>query len=120
MIKHLSFFLVLGLILTACNKNEAIIPECNVENPLEELAWLNDIKIYLDEGDCVCTQSIFEGKYKEKTVFFVLLSDPLCDGIFNAALRDCNGEVVKHYGEGESNLFAEEVEITENLYECSE
>jgi len=35
-------------------------------------------------------------------------------------LRDCNGEVVKLYGEGEGDVFAEGVEIIKNLHECSQ
>jgi len=116
--KILYWILISGFILAGCDKDKDTIPDCNIENPLEELEWLKDVKNSLT--NCSCQISIFQGKYKEKTVYYLMLNDPLCNSVFHVVLWDCNGDVVREYKPGENDLFFSEVETVNNLYTCSE
>lgn len=107
-----------GLILISCGKNENTIPECNVENPLEELDWLKDVKNSLT--NCTCQISIIQGKYREKTVFYIMNTDPICNSVFHVVLWDCNGHVVKEYKPGQNDTFSSEVELVDSIYTCTE
>jgi hypothetical protein len=112
------------LIFSNCSKNENIKPEeqailgSNIENPLEELDWLKDIKDSLSNRSC--QSSIFQGKYQEKQVFYVMNTDPRGNSVFMVTLWDCNGNVVKKYGLGDNDLFASEVKEIVCLCVCSE
>jgi hypothetical protein len=107
-----------GLILISCEKSENPNNDCNVENPLEELDWLKDVKNSLT--NCACEISILQGKYKEKTVFYIMNTDPLCNSVFHVVLWDCKGEVVKEYKPGQNDIFSTEVELIDNIYTCTE
>ncbi len=108
---------ICGLILVSCNNDKNTIPECNVENPLEELAWLKDVKNSLT--NCTVQTSIIQGKYKGKSVFYTMTSDPLANSAFHIILWDCNGNTVKEYKTGENNVFYNEVEFSKNLFTCT-
>jgi hypothetical protein len=112
------FTFILGLILLSCEKNENTIPECNVNNPLEELDWLKDVKNSLT--NCTCQISILQGKYREKTVFYIMNTDPVCNSVFHVVLWDCNGDVVKEYKPGQFDTYSKEVELIDNIYTCTD
>ncbi len=114
----LYFIFICGFVLAGCEKSKDTIPECNVDNPIEELTWLKDVKDALT--NCTCQISIFQGKYEGKTVFYLMDNDPLCNSVFHVVLWDCNGEVVREYKPGENDTFFSEVELVYNLYTCSE
>jgi len=116
--KIFSCIFICGLILISCEKSENSIPDCNVENPLEELDWLKDVKNSLT--NCTCQISILQGKYREKTVFYIMNTDPVCNSVFQVVLWDCNGNVVKEYKPGQNDIFSSEVELVDNIYTCTE
>lgn len=116
--KILSCIFICGLILLSCEKSENSIPACNVENPMAELDWLKEVKNSFT--NCTCQFSILQGKYKERTVFYIMNTDPVCNSVFHVVLWDCNGNVVKEYKPGQNDIFASEVELVENLYTCTE
>ena len=112
------FIFVLGLILPGCGKSETTIPECNVVNPLDELGWLKDVKNSLT--NCTCQISILQGKYRGKTVFYIMNTDPVCNSVFHVILWDCNGDVVKEYKPGQFDTYSQEVELVDNIYTCTD
>jgi len=116
--KIFSCIFICGLILIGCEKSENSIPDCIVENPLEELDWLKDVKNSLT--NCTCQISILQGKYREKTVFYIMNTDPVCNSVFQVVLWDCNGNVVKKYKPGQNDIFSGEVELVGNIYTCTE
>ena len=119
--KHIlySIFLI-GIILTSCDKDKDknTIPECNVEDPMQELAWLDDVKNSFT--NCSCAISIIQAVYKEKTVFYAAMNDPVCNSVFHVILWDCNGNGIKEYLPGENDTFDNEVTLTKVLYTCSD
>ena len=116
--KIFSCIFICGLILISCEKSEKPIPDCNVENPLEELDWLKDVKNSLT--NCTCQISILQGKYREKTVFYIIYTDPVCNSVFHVVLWDCNGDVIKEYKPGQNDIFNSEVELDYIIYTCTE
>ncbi len=102
------------VLLFSCEKNDNT---CNCNDPLKDLAWLKEIKISL--ADCVCQQSIMQGKYQEKTVFYIANTDPVGNSIFDVVLWDCNGNVVKEYKDDQQDVFRSEVESAYKIFTCS-
>jgi len=111
------FFFIIILILANCNREKEDKAICDVVNPLEELDWLADIKNSMT--NCTCDESILQGKYKDITVFYIMITDPLCNSVFHVILWDCNGNIVKEYKPGENDLFFKEVELADNIYTCN-
>ena len=115
--KFFYYILVCALFLISCEKSENSIPECKVENPMEELSWLKDVKNSIT--NCTCQISILQGKFREKTVFYVMNTDPLCNSVFHVVLWDCNGDIVKEYKPGQFDTYSKEVKSIENIYTCN-
>jgi hypothetical protein len=116
--KIFSCIFICGFILFSCEKSENSIPACSFQNPLEELDWLKEVKNSLTS--CTCQISILQGKYKGKTVFYIMNTDPVCNSVFHVVLWDCNGNVVKEYKPGQNDVFSSEVELVDNIYTCTE
>jgi len=116
--KLLYFLFLLVLVHSNCSKDNTNIPDCTFENPIEELNWLKQVKNSLT--NCSCQTSIIQGKFREETVFYTRMDDPACNSIFNVTLWDCNGDVVKEYKFGDSEVFYKEVDYVRNLYTCSD
>jgi hypothetical protein len=116
--KILYCIFIYAIILASCDNDKVSIPECNVEYPLEELSWLKDVKNSLT--NCSCQISIIQGEYKGKSVFYTLMNDPVCNSVFHVIIRDCNGDVVKEYKQGENDDFNNEVKFVKSIYTCTE
>ncbi|MBN2348640.1 MAG: hypothetical protein JXJ22_07385 [Bacteroidales bacterium] len=117
--KQILYFLFFAtLLFNSCSKDEINIPECDVENPILELNWLNEVKNSFT--NCTCDISILQGEYKNKPVFFVMINDPVCNTIFEVTLWDCNGKTIKEYKPGDIDKFNNEVSNTNVLYTCSD
>ncbi|MEN8250525.1 MAG: hypothetical protein ABFS32_16450 [Bacteroidota bacterium] len=114
--KHI-VILIFALIIIGCNRRETEPPFCNVEDPINELAWLNEI-IHEDTINGVKT-IIFMCQYKEEEGFLL----DICVGCYDpyARFMNCSGEVICHIG-GYANLntcpdFWENVTDKELLWE---
>jgi hypothetical protein len=120
----LYYAFISAIILIGCDKdknsiadNKQKIPACNVVNPIEDLDWLKELKNSFT--NCTCQVSILQGKYQENTVFYYMVTDPLCNSVFQVTLWDCNGDMVKEYKPGENDIFYSEVELVCTLYTCT-
>jgi hypothetical protein len=110
--------LITGIILTSCKKDNNTLPECNVEDPIEEFDWLKEVKNSFT--NCSCWISILQGRYKGGTVYYTMITDPVCNSVFEVTLWDCNGNIVREYKTGENEIFGNEVELVRNLYTCTD
>lgn len=99
--KLILVFLFFTLIIS-CEKTEKV---CDCVNPIEDLAWLNELKSSFT--NCYCEMSIFQASYEEHTVFYVAMTDGLCDGYYPIILLDCNGEKLKTYEPNDPALSSE-------------
>jgi hypothetical protein len=104
--------LALLLLIFSCEKSGNT---CNCDNPLEDLAWLKEVKDSFT--NCACEISIFQATYKEKTVFYTTVTDPLCNSFSPIVLIDCTGTAIKSF---EPNTAPIGTEITNRtvLYRC--
>jgi hypothetical protein len=104
-------FIFINLIIS-CEKYDNT---CNCENPLEDIAWLKELKNSMT--NCYCERSIFQATYNKQTVFYTVMTDPVCDGVINISLADCNGNILKTYT-ALDETFTNEVTERKVLYRC--
>ena len=110
--KKIFFISVFLILLLSCEKNNIT---CNSENPLEEIGWLRELKASIT--NCSCEVSIIQAKYNKGTVFYIALTDPVCNSIFSPSLRDCSGNIVKNYTTPDAT-FEREVTERKVIYRC--
>jgi len=111
-------FVILFAALLSCSKdgNDCTTQNaCETDNPLE-VDWIKEIKNSMQ--NCVCEISIIQGTYQEQTVFFVALTDPLCDGIDIPTLYNCEGVAVKTFTMDDYLEFYSDVTRDKVLYRC--
>jgi hypothetical protein len=110
--KKLSIIIVFLALLLSCEKNGNT---CNCNDPLTDLAWLQEVKNSFT--NCSCEMSIIQATYNKQTVFYSAMTDLLCDGYYPIVLRDCDGNFVKSYEPGDQ---AKDTEIAKMkiLYRC--
>ena len=118
MMKNLIIILFLFTGLISCDSKEETAPTCEFTDPLEDLAWLKEHKESLK--DCDIQISIFQASYKNQTVFYSLITDPLANSVFGAALWNCEGEIVRTFDYNERDEFNELVTNTIVLYRCKD
>jgi hypothetical protein len=111
--RKLTLILAAFVIIISCEKNDS---PCNCNNPLEDLSWLKDLSNSFT--NCYCRMAIVQAKYKKQTVFYSIMNDPVCDGNFYVALRDCNGSIIKDYDYSQYELFFNEVTDRKELFFC--
>lgn len=115
--KKLSFILLFLLVSAACSRNEKDnTAELKLSNPTEELAWLKEIKTSLT--NCTCEMSIIQAEYDGQTVFYIAMTDPLCDGIQSVVLYDSNGKPVKTLTNDEYISAGDKLSNKKILYRC--
>jgi hypothetical protein len=90
-------FLLLLLAVFSCNDRNEVSRVCEIENPLEELAFLKEAKNNIDRIDCAGKSSIIQYTYNSETVFLVNICDQIADG--QISVYNCYGEVVCTFGD---------------------
>jgi len=109
------------LLVSSCKKDKEddTIEDCGVENPIEELTWLKQLKDNcFAEPDC--KSHFYSAVFDKKTVFYTDVEGLFCQPKFSVELRDCNNGIVKSYGEGDESKFNSEVTDTNLMYVCEE
>jgi hypothetical protein len=105
--------IAISLLMLSCEKSDkptAII------RPVAELKWFIDLKNSLT--NCDCEVSVVQGTYKDQIVFFIALTDALCDGILYPTLLDYNGKVVRVFTSNDYQEFRDQVKLDTVLYRC--
>lgn len=107
----------MSLSILSCDMfDKSLKTECNLDNPIEDFAWLKAMKTTLT--NCSCETSIIQGTYNNQTVFFIATTDPLCDGIDMPTLFDCNGGAVRTFTSADYRDFYDHVTRDKVLYRC--
>jgi hypothetical protein len=111
-------FLILGIMFMGCSKDatENETNACNSANPIEEVGWLKDMKSSLT--NCSCETSIIQGTYNNQTVFFIRVTDPVCNSVNMPTLYSCEGKVVRVFNETDYREFDDKVIPVKVLYRC--
>ena len=110
--KLISVFAAIVLIMS-CEKHDNT---CGCDDPLEELAWLNELKASFT--NCTCQMAIFQATYNKQTVFYAIMNDPVCNSYGLLVLFDCNGNSIKAYEPPLGDTFSNEVTDRKELYTC--
>lgn len=105
------FIAIIFICVISCEKESK--SDCNVENPLEDYAWLSEMKTSLPGEPCPFALAM--GRYHNNIVFYTLSVGPACNTVFGVDLLNCNGDVVKQYSEVEYEQFEREVEFIKFL-----
>jgi len=117
--KKFCLLIAFSVLLVNCSKDEKTYANnCNTDNPMEELGWLKEMKDTLT--NCTCQISIVQETYKNQPVFFIALTDPLCNGISIPTLYNCNGKVIKKYSADDFMDFNHQVTFDSVLYSCKD
>lgn len=77
---------------------------CTAENPLE-LEWMQDLVEELECGKYSCKVSILKNTYNGEPVFYIQMTDPLCNGVNEIDLYNCVGEKIEEFNIEESGEF---------------
>ena len=110
--KKLSFIFLFLILFLSCEKKENT---CNCDNPLEDLAWLKELKAGF--VNCSCQVSIIQATYHKQTVFYSIMNDPLCNSYELINIIDCSGTAVKTYTLTDQT-FNDEVTGRKTIYTC--
>lgn len=110
--KKIILIILSAILIISCEKYNNT---CGCDDPLEDIAWLRDLKSSIT--DCYCEISIFQASFNKQTVFYSFMTDPLCDGIINVSIADCNGNIIKTYA-AIDDTFNNEVTDRKVLYRC--
>jgi hypothetical protein len=96
---------VLGCEKESKNSN----PSIKLQNPIEQLDWLAQMKADLPGEPCPYALAMAE--YKGDTVFYSTPVGPACNSIFDIILLNREGVQVKHYQMGDEEAFENEVDF---------
>jgi hypothetical protein len=111
--KKLILIFIAFILIMSCEKHDNT---CDCDDPLEDLAWLNELKSSFT--NCTCQMSIIQATYNKQTVFYSIMNDPECDGYDQIVLLDCNGNSIKVYEPPIGDTFNNEVTARKVLYTC--
>lgn len=87
---------------------------CNVENPLEELQWLKDIKQTIQLSMGPAGTQIIQYFYNGEPVFWVDMCYMCADGLIR--VYNCDGEVICEFGgiDGRNTCIDFDTEATDS------
>ena len=91
----IAFFMVSPYSCESAMEN-ADFQVCNVENPLEELQWLKNIKLNIQLSMGPAGSQIIQYTYKGEPVFWVDMCYMCADGLI--MVYNCEGEVICEFG----------------------
>jgi len=110
-------FLFVIVLISGCSKEDRYKNSCNAENPFEMgwfQEWISDLQ------NCACTISVFQAEYEGETVFWQLMTDPLCNGVTeNITVRCCIGCELKVLEDLSAIVeFQKKVTNMKIIYQC--
>jgi hypothetical protein len=118
--KKLILFILVVLVISCKDDDKNAGPGvCGYES-IADTDWMASLRDSMT--NCTCEKSIITGKYEGYTVFFVAVTDPLCNSVFAPTLYNCEGTAVKSF---ESTMEAQNEfynKVTERnvVYRCTQ
>jgi len=101
--KIITSILILLLGFSSCDASKNDTSKCEIQNPLEEYAWLKELKESLKDSDV--EKTIYQASYNKQTVFYLMVTDPRVRLAFGVILWDCEGKVIREFKSGESEDY---------------
>ena len=93
-LKHILFSFFVTLLFTSCETNE--INNCGTETPLEDIAWLKELKTNFEKDFSLTKRRITQYNYKGNTVFMIEHCVNCADSM--ATVFDCEKNEVCAFG----------------------
>ena len=112
--KIITSVLILLLGFSSCDASKNDTSKCEVQNPLEDLAWLKELKESLKDSNL--EKTIYQASYKKETVFYLMITDPRVRLAFGVTLWNCEGKVIREFKSGEYKEFDTQVLNRIDLY----
>lgn len=110
--RYLFTCLVMILMITACNKQQKDMVDC----PEPHMSsWLEQKKQEL--SPCTCLVAIYEGTYRNETVYEIRVIDPLCSGI--NSVHKVNGVFLFHGQDAAYQSYLAGVQNLHVIWTCS-
>jgi hypothetical protein len=92
-----SFLLVLCFsIFISCSNTSDENLTCNVNNPLEEISWLQQIKTNFEQSASATKKQIIQYTYNEESVFLIDFCNGCADNL--TTVYNCTGDVICEFG----------------------
>jgi len=88
-------FLIL-VVLVSCSDNSDKITACTINNPLEELGWLKEIKTGFEQSVYLSKKKIIHFTYQKKSVFLVDICNDCADNL--TTVYNCSGTIICEFG----------------------
>ena len=121
MIKFISLAaIMLTLSSFSCNDDKKDDTNaCTASEPMD-VPWIAQLKGSMT--NCTCEISIIKGTYEGQTVFFIALTDPVCDGIDTPTLYSCHGKPIRSFTNSTSDQKELREKVTRDtvIYRCKE
>jgi hypothetical protein len=112
-------FIFLAFIIAAlgCKKN-VDSNACNSKNSIHDIPWIVELKNSIT--NCSCKTSVIKGTFEGKTVFYIGVNDPICNGINTPTLFNCEGKAIRTFtsSEDDQNELRSKLKAEEVLYTC--
>jgi len=119
--KNLALILLLAAI-AGCNDSDERFSEnaCPTAETLNHFPWVHRLTEMADSFCASCEHSLAIGTYNDETVIYLMMNDPLCNGIFLGPLHNCKGQIVKYFSSSTSDQeeFKNKVNLDSILYRC--
>jgi len=90
--KKLYYLILIAFALISCDKE---ISKCGVEDPVEELEWLQGRVNSYEGNGCICGANYYQAIYDNQEVFYSQPNSIYCDFIPEINLYNCEGELIK-------------------------
>jgi hypothetical protein len=117
--KSIIFCFVIVMAALGCKNNDEenlLKSACNCDDPIDKVDWMIALKNSMT--NCSCEVSLIQGTYNDQIVYFVAMTDPLCNGINTPALYNCDGHVIRQFTDEDYQDFYNEVSCDSVLYRC--
>lgn len=90
------FTFISMIFLTSCPTDIDYKTDCEVNTPIEELAWLEEIKIGFEQSTSISKKKIIQYEYNNATVFLIDSCNTCADNL--TLLYNCEGIEICKFG----------------------
>lgn len=102
--KHVTMIFLLGMIFFSCQKDELPVLVCGVEDPVEDLDWLNEQIRELEGSDFGAFQYFTQAKSGNQDIFILKNCCSNCNSVY--PIYDCQGNELGSVGDSRFPMSA--------------
>jgi len=113
--------LVMIFLMVSCDDDQNTdTKECAWIGSADEVQWYAALKESIT--NCTCETSIIKGTYYHQTVFWIAITDPLCNSVNTPTLYNCEGKAIRTFtlSVTDQQEFWDKVKLDSVLYRCKD